>query len=133
MDVGGYRKHINCLGQGNPTVILEAGLNDFSIFWARVHPDIAKITRVCVYDRAGYGWSQPSPHPQTSETMMKELHTLLANTQIDTPYVLVGASFGGALVRLYAHGHPDEVAGMVLVDAAHDDLFSTIPTWQKAN
>jgi pimeloyl-ACP methyl ester carboxylesterase len=133
VDMGGYRMHINCNGQGNPTVILEAGLSDFSIFWALVQPEVAKITRVCVYDRAGYGWSQPSLYPRTSETMTKELHTLLANAEIDKPYVLVGHSFGGALVHLYARAHPDEVAGMVLVDAAHEDLFSHIPTWRKAN
>lgn len=132
VDVGGYSMHINCTGQGNPTVILEAGLQDFSIFWTEVQPEAARLTRVCSYDRAGLGWSQPSPYPRTSKTMVKELHTLLSNAGIEGPYVLVGHSFGGALVRLYAHDYPDEVAGMVLVDAGHEELFTRLPAWREA-
>lgn len=132
-DVGGYKMHIDCAGQGNPTVILEAGLDDFSVFWELVQPEVAKFARVCAYDRAGYGWSEPSPYPRTTETMVKELHTLLVNAKVEKPYVLVGHSFGGALVRLYTHDYPDEVAGMVLVDSAHEDLFTRIPIWRKAN
>jgi pimeloyl-ACP methyl ester carboxylesterase len=133
VDVGGYRMHINCIGQGNPTVILEAGLDDFSVLWELVQPEVAKFARVCAYDRAGYGWSEPSPYPRTTETVVKELHTLLLNAKVEKPYVLVGHSFGGALARLYTHDYPDEVTGMVLVDSAHDDLFARIPTWRKAN
>jgi pimeloyl-ACP methyl ester carboxylesterase len=132
VDVDGHKMHIHCLGEGSPTVILEAGLDDFSIFWSQVQPEAARFTRVCSYDRAGLGWSESSPDPRTSETMVKELHFLLVKANIDAPYVLVGHSFGGALMRLYAHHYPDEVAGMVLVDAAPDDLFTRIPRWENA-
>jgi pimeloyl-ACP methyl ester carboxylesterase len=132
VDVDGQRMHIYCMGEGSPTVILVAGLDDFSIFWSQVQPEVSKVTRVCSYDRAGLGWSEPSSDPRTSETMVKELHSLLANSKVDAPYVMVGHSFGGALVRLYAHNYPNEVAGMVLVDAAPDDLFLRIPLWRNA-
>ncbi len=132
VDVGGYKMHIYCTGQGSPTVILAAGLDDYSIFWTLVQPEVSKTTRVCSYDRAGLGWSEPSPLSRTSETMVKELHTLLVNANVEGPYVMVGHSFGGALVRLYSHIYPDEVAGMVLVDGAPDDLFVRVPVWRKA-
>ncbi len=132
VDVGGYKMHINCVGQGSPTVVLAVGLDDFSIPWAFVQPEVAKFTRVCSYDRAGLGWSEPSPNLRTSRTMVEELHTLLVNAPVEKPYVLVGHSFGGALVRLYAHDYPDQVTGMVLVDATHDELITRIPAWRKA-
>jgi pimeloyl-ACP methyl ester carboxylesterase len=132
VDVGGYRLHIQCRGQGGPAVVLEAGLDDFSIFWSRVQPGVAKFSRVCAYDRAGTGWSEASPYPRTGETMVRELHTLLAQAGVKPPYVLVGHSFGGALVRQYTYAYPDEVAGLVLVDAAHGELFERIPTWSRA-
>lgn len=133
VDVGGYKMHINCTGQGSPTVILEAGLDDFSVFWSLVQPEVSKFVRVCVYDRAGYGWSEPSPYPRTSEIIVKELHALLVTAEAENPYVLVGHSFGGALVRLYAHDYPDEVMGMVLVDSTHDELFTRLPAWRTAD
>jgi len=132
VDVGGFEMHIHCTGKGSPTVILAAGLDDFSIFWSQVQPEIAETTRVCSYDRAGLGWSEPSSNPRTSETIVRELHALLVNAKVDPPYVLVGHSFGGALVRLYAHYYPDDVSGMVLVDAAPDDLFVRVPFWRNA-
>lgn len=131
-DVGGYKLYLNCAGQGTPTVVMEAGINDFSLFWARVQPEVARFARVCTYDRAGFGWSEPGPNPRTSRLMVQELHTLLVNATVEKPYILVGHSFGGALVRLFAHAYPDEVAGMVLVDAAHEELFRRIPAWSKA-
>ena len=118
-DVGGYRLHLHCMGEGRPTVILEAGLNDFSVHWARVQPELATLARVCVYDRAGLGWSEHSPAARTSATMIDELHTLLARAGITGPYILVGHSFGGLLMRLYAQRYPRDVAGVVLIDAAH--------------
>jgi pimeloyl-ACP methyl ester carboxylesterase len=132
VDVDGHKMHIFCMGQGSPTVLLAAGLDDFSVMWSRVQPDVAKTTRVCSYDRSGLGWSEPGPDPRTSETMVKELHLLLVNSKSEAPYILVGHSFGGALMRMYARNYPGEVAGMVLVDAAPDDLFIRIPQWRKA-
>lgn len=133
VDVGGYRLHINCQGTGSPTVVMEAGLTDPSLMWALVQPQIAATTRVCSYDRAGLGWSDPSPKPRTAETMVAELHTLLTNANIPGPYVLVGHSTGGMLVRLYANKYPADVVGMVLVDAQHEDQFERISdTQQKA-
>jgi pimeloyl-ACP methyl ester carboxylesterase len=130
--VDGHKMHIYCAGEGSPTVILVAGLDDFSIFWSQVQAEISQTTRVCSYDRAGLGWSEPDPEPRTSTTMVQELHALLVNSKVDAPCVLVGHSFGGALARLYAHNYPDEVAGMVLVDSAPDDLFLRIPRWRDA-
>lgn len=108
-------------------MILEAGLNDFYVTWAKVQPEIAKSTRVCSYDRAGLGWSQPSPNPRTSDVMAKELYTLLRNTGIEGPYILVGHSFGGIVVRRFAQHHRDQVTGMVLVDSAHEEQTSRLP------
>jgi len=130
--VGEFKMHIHCTGEGSPTVILEAGLDDFSIFWSQVQPEIAETTRVCSYDRAGLGWSEASLDRRTSRNIVNELHKLLANANIHPPYILAGHSFGGALVRLYAHDYPDEVVGIVLVDAAPDDLFTRIPGWRNA-
>jgi len=127
VDVGGYKMHINCMGEGSPTVILEAGWADYSATWAYVQPEVAKVTRVCSYDRAGYGWSDPSPYPRTASWRVKELHTLLVNANIQGPYVLVGHSLGGMLVRVYAHTYPDEVIGMVLVDSEHEEQYERLP------
>ena len=120
IDVGGYNMHIHCVGQGNPTVVMEAGANDFSVTWTAVQPEIAKSTRVCTYDRAGFGWSDPSPRARTAETMVSELHTLLDNAEIEGPYLLVGHSFGGMIARLYTHHYPDEVVGLLLVDSPYE-------------
>ena len=130
--VDGHRMHINCTGEGSPAVILEAGLDDFSIFWSHVQPDVAKMTRVCSYDRAGLGWSEAVLTPHTGGTMVRELHSLLVNSNVEGPYIMVGHSFGGALVQLYAHLFPQDVAGVVLVDAAPDDLFVRVPFWRDA-
>ena len=127
VDVGGYRLHINCQGQGGPTVVMESGNGDFSLSWARVQCEVAGFTRVCTYDRAGLGWSERSPQPRTAHNLVEDLHTLLARSGVELPYVLVGHSLGGPLVRLYAHEHPDQVAGMVLVDAAHEEEFLRAP------
>ena len=127
VDVGGYELHIHCTGEGSPTVILEAGLADYSPTWTYIQPEVAKTTRVCSYDRAGYGWSDPSPHPRTATRRMEELHTLLVNDDVQGPYVLVGHSLGGMLVRAYAHTYTDEVAGMVLVDSMHEEQYDRLP------
>jgi pimeloyl-ACP methyl ester carboxylesterase len=117
VDVGGYSLHIQCVGEGSPTVVLDAGLGGTSLDWALVQTEIGQTTRVCAFDRAGMGWSDSGPSPRTPEQNARELHTLLTNAGIEGPYVLVGHSLAGKNVRLFAVLYPDQVAGMVLVDA----------------
>lgn len=126
-DVGGFKMHMYCTGDGSPTVILESGLGDTYVSWRKVQPQIAKFTRVCSYDRAGIGYSDSSPQPRTSKVIAGELHALLLAARIPPPYVLVGHSMGGFNVRLYANRYPSEVAGMVLVDASHPDQDNRFP------
>jgi pimeloyl-ACP methyl ester carboxylesterase len=126
-DVGGYKMHLDCTGEGSPTVILESGLGDSYISWRKVQPQIAKFTRVCSYDRAGLGYSESSSQPRTSKVIAGELHALLQTAGIAPPYVLVGHSMGGYDVRLYASLYRNEVAGMVLVDASHPDQENRFP------
>ncbi len=121
VDVGGYTLHINCVGEGSPTVILESGSGANSTAWANIQPEVADTTRVCAYDRAGSGWSEPGSGPGDPQQIAEELHTLLGNAEIDGPYVLVGHSFGGLYVSMYADLYPEEVAGMVLVDSSHPE------------
>ncbi|MCY3758578.1 MAG: alpha/beta hydrolase [Acidobacteria bacterium] len=114
--------HLLCQGQGSPAVILESGIPGASIGWTSVIEDIASFTRVCAYDRAGYGWSESGSEPRTISNITGELRGLLRNAGVDPRYVLVGHSFGGLVVQVYASRFPDEVAGMVLVDSSHPDL-----------
>jgi pimeloyl-ACP methyl ester carboxylesterase len=127
VDVGGYKMHIYCTGAGSPTVILESALAGTSSLWGWVQPEVAKGTRVCAYDRAGAGWSDPGPKPRDGQRVATELHTLLTRAGIAGPYVLVGHSVGGLYVRVYAARYPDEVAGLVLVDASHPDQWTRSP------
>jgi pimeloyl-ACP methyl ester carboxylesterase len=119
--------HINCSGQGTPTVVLDSGLGDSFISWEKVQPQIAKFTRVCSYDRAGIGYSDPSPRARMSQVIAEELHALLEAAQISPPYVLVGHSMGGYDVRVFAGRYRSEVAGMVLVDASHPEQEKRLP------
>lgn len=128
VDLGGYRLHLACQGEASPTVVMEAAIGETGLLWSLVQPGVAQTTRTCVYDRAGLGWSDPSPRPRTAAVMVEELHTLLATAEVPGPYVLVGHSFGGLLVRRYAARHPQEVAGLVLVDSAHEDQYRRAPT-----
>jgi pimeloyl-ACP methyl ester carboxylesterase len=132
VDIGGYRLKINCTGKGSPTVVLEAGLGDVSIEWNHVQPKIAQFSRVCSYDRAGYGASDAGPMPRTSAQIAKELHTLLQNAGEPPPYVLVGHSFGGYNVRVFNGSYSDQVAGVVLVDATQEDQYELLPAaWKR--
>jgi pimeloyl-ACP methyl ester carboxylesterase len=124
VDVGGWRLHLNCTGNASssqPTVILEAGIGDFSVEWSLVQPGVSKFARVCSYDRAGDGWSDIGPQPRTMRQQVYELHTLLEKAGEKPPYVMVGHSYGGWLVRTFTSTYPTEVAGMVLVEAGADD------------
>lgn len=127
VDVGGYRMHLDCRGEGSPTVVMDAGLGGSSLDWSLVQADIAGTTRVCTYDRAGMGWSDPSPLPRTPRHIADELHLLLTNAGVPGPYVLVAHSLAGKNVRMFASAHPDEVAGMVLVDARSELVDALTP------
>jgi pimeloyl-ACP methyl ester carboxylesterase len=127
VDVGTHSLHINCVGQGSPTVILEAANGGMSAHWVRVQQQVAETTRVCAYDRAGLGWSEPGAEPRDARQISSELHTLLANAGIEGPYVLVGHSYGGLYARMYAARYSDEVVGVVLVDSSHPEQFTRSP------
>ena len=111
----------------NATVLVDAGNGDYSLGWSQVQPEVARFSRICTYDRAGYGWSDPHPVPRTAKQMALELHTLLGQANIEGPYVLVGNSLGRLNVRMYASLHPEEVVGMVLVDAMQEDILTQLP------
>ena len=117
VDVGGYRLHINCTGSGSPTVVIVAGAGDWSTTWGIVQSEVAKTARVCTYDRPGLGWSEAAPLPPDAAQFAKELHTLLQNARIPGPYVMVGHSLGGLVVRVFAHDYAPEVLGVVLIDS----------------
>ncbi|HEX7894618.1 MAG TPA: alpha/beta hydrolase, partial [Terriglobales bacterium] len=123
VDIGGFRLHLYCVGTGGPTVLLEHGHQSTYLDWYRVQPQLAKFTRVCSYDRAGYGWSDQSPNARVPSVMADELHKLLAAAGEKPPYILVGHSFGGYDALMFAHKFPAEVAGVVLVDSPHPDAF----------
>jgi len=116
VDVGGHRLHLHCVGSGKPTVLLEAGLGNDVNHWSLVQLAVAEFTRVCAYDRAGLGWSDPGPLPRDAPRVVDELGRLLERSGESPPYVLVGHSNGGPYVRLYAAAHPERIAGLVLVD-----------------
>lgn len=118
---------MNCTGAGSPTVILESGLGDGSGQWRLVQPEIAKFTRVCSYDRAGYGMSKEGPMPRTSDRVASELHAALQTAGEKGPFILAGSSFGGYNVRVFAGRYRDEVAGMVLVDSTQEDQYRLLP------
>jgi len=131
VDVNGRKMHIVCEGEGVPTVILDSGLGDSYGSWRRVQPEIAKFTRVCSYDRAGIGYSDPGSEPRTSKVIATELHALLQAASIAPPYVLVGHSMGGYNVRVYTSLYRNEIVGMVLVDASHPDQENRFPQQLK--
>jgi pimeloyl-ACP methyl ester carboxylesterase len=127
VDIGGYRLHLWCSGDGAPAVILDTGLGGTSAAWGFVQPDVARFTRVCSYDRAGLGYSDPGPSPRTARRIASELAELLTRGGLRGPVVLVGASSGGFNVRVFASDHPERVAGLVLVDATHEDQPHEVP------
>jgi pimeloyl-ACP methyl ester carboxylesterase len=124
VNVNGHLMHINCLGEGGPTVILEAANLGMSAHWVRVQQQLAQSMRVCAYDRAGMGWSEAGPEPRDAKQISSELHTLLKGADTEAPYVLVGHSYGGLYTRMYAARYPKQVAGVVLVDSSHPEQFT---------
>lgn len=130
VDVGPYRLHLECQGAGDPTVILEPGAGGSAASMGLIAPAAARDSRVCVYDRAGRGWSDPAASPPDAAQIATDLHTLLSRARVPGPYVLAGHSFGGLYVMTYAAKYPDEVAGLVLVDstAASNSLVAPAAT-----
>src|SRR5260221_10954795 len=129
--VGDHRLHIVCIGSGQPTVVIESGFGNWSMDWSFVQQEVAKFTRVCTYDRAGYGWSELASVPRDANGLVEDLHELLTNADIRGPLVLVGHSFGGPLVRLYSAKYPAGVVGLVLVDGVPIDktFYRRETTW----
>jgi pimeloyl-ACP methyl ester carboxylesterase len=128
VDVGGHSLHIWCTGSGEPTVILENGLGGSGVVsWGIVQLEVSKFTRVCSYDRAGMGYSDPGPSPRTARRIAHELAQLLDSTGISGPVVLVGASIGGLFVRVFASEHGERAVGLVLVDASHEHQEMRVP------
>jgi len=125
--VGGSKLHIQCTGSGAPTVILEAGFPGSSLDWVSVQPEVAKFTRVCSYDRAGFGWSELKDSPRSTAEISQDLQQLLTNSSVAPPYVMVGHSMGGLYVRGFTQRLPETVIGMVLVDATHEDQWDFEP------
>ncbi len=123
---GARRLNLVCMGHGEPTVVFDSGLSDWSFTWARVQPDVARITRACAYDRAGLGASDPAGRAADSVNMTDDLHQLLQGAGIDGAVVLVAHSMAALNVRLYAALYPAQVVGMVLVDPSHEDAFTRI-------
>ena len=127
IDIGGHRLHLHCTGSGSPTVLLESGGGSGMLAWRKVQPEVSQWTRVCSYDRAGFGWSEPNSQPRTISRVMEELRVLLDEGGIDGPLVLVGHSLGGVYMQFFAVTYPDAVAGVVLVDATHEETFEHLP------
>ena len=140
IDVGGHRVHLNCSGAGGPTVILEHGITIYgSASWVLVQPEIAKKNRVCSYDRSGYMWSDRRRPAPTGTENIKDLHLALERAGESPPYILVGHSYGGIVIRIFAEQYPTEVSGLVFVDSSHPDQQERFgaeppksPWWQSA-
>ncbi len=128
IDVGGHKLHIDCTGTGSPTVVLEPGLGEPSPAMAWIAGNVARSTRVCVYDRAGRGWSE-SAGPQDGVEIATDLHTLLERAGERGPFVLAGHSAGGIYVLNFAHRYPTQVAGVVLLDSMHPEQYTKIASW----
>src|SRR5215210_1083633 len=128
IDVGGHRLHLYCTGSGNPTVLLEPGQGGVSSDLAWIAPAVAHHTTVCVYDRAGRGWSDATDGPQDGAQIAADLHTLLDQAHVPGPYVLAGHSFGGLYVQSFAAQFPDQVAGLVLLDSTAPKPGPALPT-----
>jgi pimeloyl-ACP methyl ester carboxylesterase len=119
IDVDGRRLHLHRTGAGSPSIVLDAALGASSLSWSLVQPELATLSRVCSYDRAGFGWSDAGPMPRTAGRIADELRTLLDRAGVPPPFLFVGHSFGGLVAQIFVHRFRSETAGMVLVDPAH--------------
>jgi len=133
IQAGAQRLHYYSIGQGSPAVILEAGISATCVNWRRVQDDVSQFSQVLSYDRAGLGWSDRARTPRIAGQVVEELRELLRVAAIPSPYVLVGHSFGGLVVRLYAKRYPREVAALVLVDPLRPQEWHPITKEQRRN
>ena len=117
-NIGGYSMHLYCTGEGSPTIVLSSGLGDDFTGWAKVQPVLSRQTRVCSYDRAGFGWSESRPGVQDANAISSQLHQLIEAAAVQRPFVLVGHSISGIYLRSYAAHYPGDLAGLVFVDGA---------------
>ena len=135
IDAGGHRLHVYCNGEkaasDDPTVVFESGLGATSTSWRLVQPEVARFARVCSYDRAGLGWSEPGQQPRTAQQCVSELRSLLSNAGIKPPYILVGHSYAGFPLRLFVDRYPEEVAGLVLIDPIHPNEWTEMTPKQE--
>lgn len=130
---GGRSLFLDCVGSGSPTVVLEAGFGGDTFNWREVQPELGRTTRTCAYDRAGLGNSVALPGVHDARDEISDLQRLLQSAHIDPPYVLVGHSYGGLLVRLFARAHPGEIGGVVLVDAmGRDQTRRQLAVWPRS-
>ncbi len=127
VDVGGYRLHLHCIGEGTPIVLFDVGAGGSSADYADLHRALGSVTRACFYDRAGLGWSDPPTGVDGVERFLTDLEAVVESIGTDRPLVLAGHSFGGYMVRLYAAAHPERAAALVLVDAAHERQWQELP------
>lgn len=126
IDIGGYKLHINCTGNGDATIVLISGAGNFSFDWILVQNELSKSAKVCSYDRPGLAWSDPGPMPRCLMQDVYELHKLLNVAKINPPFILVGHSIGGIIARMYSKQYPDDIAGMVLIDATSENAILNI-------
>lgn len=131
VEPGAFRLHLDCAGQGSPTVVLIHGLQGSYLDWYLVQPRIAQFTRVCTFERAGYGWSEPSPRPRVPSAMAEELHDALQAAGEKPPFVVVGHSFGTVNAEMFAYKFPDAVSGLVLVDGVLPEMLVGFPLSEK--
>lgn len=131
--VGGYEMHLYCSGSGSPTVLLDGGLGSDWIDWQQLQPTLAKVTRVCSYDRAGLGWSEPQPGPRDAIRIADQLHKLLHAAGVAGPFIFIGQSAGGLYAREFVANHMRDVAGLVLVDSTPPESFERIPANRESS
>ena len=132
VSIGTHRLHVRCDGDGSPAVIFDAALGGSSLSWSLVQPAVARLTQACSYDRAGFGWSEAGPLPRTAGRIADELHEWLRAAAVSPPYVLVGHSYGGLVMRSYASRHPNDVAGLVLIEPAIPEEWTNPTDQQRA-
>jgi pimeloyl-ACP methyl ester carboxylesterase len=132
LELQGYSLHVRCEGQGPVTILLEAGLNNFSLQWSRLQYLLSRDTRTCCYDRAGLGWSDPSLRPPTIENSVTDLHAVVRGLGGQAPLILVGHSYGSLLVRLYAQRYPQNIKAIILLDPANEFMAERIPGYTEA-